>query len=58
MSGQDELQIQQILKEIINQPRNECLDELTVYQSKWPKSRLGNLGDGGYVIADLPGEIQ
>jgi hypothetical protein len=35
------------------QPRNECLAELMVYQSEWPKLRLGNQGDGGYVIADL-----
>jgi hypothetical protein len=44
------------VRELAYYPRNECLAELTVYQSEWPKIRLGNLGDGGYVIADLPGD--
>ena len=38
---------------LILQPRNECIAELIVYQSEWPKIRLGKSGDGGYVIADL-----
>lgn len=28
---------------------------LTVYKSPFPKVRIGNAGDGGYVIADVPG---
>jgi len=44
------------LSELAYFPRNECLAELMVYNSEWPKIRLGNLGDGGYVIADLPGD--
>jgi hypothetical protein len=27
---------------------------LTVYKSPFPKIRIGNIGDGGYVIADVP----
>lgn len=44
------------LSELAYYPRAECLAELIVYNSEWPKIRLGNLGDGGYVIADLPSD--
>ena len=30
------------------------IEALTVYQSPYPKVRLGRDGDGGYVIADIP----
>jgi hypothetical protein len=44
------------IQDLAYSPRAECLSELTVYQSEWPRIRLGNKYDGGYVIADLPGE--
>ena len=31
------------------------MKSLSVYKSEYPKIRLGNKHDGGYVIADLPG---
>ena len=49
MSNQPEISVQ----DFAYLPRNECIAELMVYQSEWPKLRLGNQGDGGYVIADL-----
>ncbi len=30
------------------------LDYLHVYASKYPKRRVGSLGDGGYIVVDLP----
>ena len=30
------------------------MDQLTVYQSPYPKTRIGALGDGGYVVSALP----
>lgn len=32
------------------------IEALTVYTSPFPKTRLGNVGDGGYVICDIPNQ--
>ena len=32
----------------------DYLKELTLYKSPYPKKRVGNAGDGGYIICDLP----
>jgi hypothetical protein len=29
-------------------------EDLTVYKSQWPKARIGNGGDGGYIICNVP----
>jgi hypothetical protein len=30
------------------------IDNLTVYESPYPKIRIGKDSDGGYIIADIP----
>ncbi len=43
--------ISQVYKSVI--PVRD-VDSLRVYASKYPKRRIGTLGDGGYVLVDLP----
>lgn len=40
----------------ISNYENEIINYLTVYESPYEKIRVGNNGDGGYVISSLPGK--